>query len=61
MGLGGWGGGGRRQGKGIGDKKSCITFYVFFITSIMMLTELLQRKSLRKCVLCELISYVSNV
>ena len=26
---------------------------LFFITSIMMLTELLQTKSLRKCVLCE--------
>ena len=35
---------------------------LFFITSIMMLTELLvQTNSLRKCVLCEFISYVSNI
>ena len=49
--------GGRRQGEGIGDKKSCIRVSVFYY-SIMMVTELLQTNSLRKCVLCELISYV---
>ena len=33
----------------------------FSFSSIITLTELLQANSLRKCVLCELISYVRNI